>query len=59
MGKKAKENVIESSKTIIDIKAMDLDDKKLVKILKAYLIDMLDNCYNSLIQEVFRQVHVD
>lgn len=49
MGKKAKENMIESSKTIIDIKAMDLDDKKLVKILKAYLIDMLDNCYNSLI----------
>ena len=35
VGKKAKENMIESNKTIIDIKAMDLDDKKLIKILKA------------------------
>ena len=56
VGKKAKENMIESNKTIIDEKALDLNDRKLIKILKAYLIDLLDNCYNALIKEIFNQV---
>ena len=49
VGKKAKQNMIESEKSIIDVKALDVDDRKLIKILKAYLIDLLDNCYNALI----------
>jgi hypothetical protein len=48
--------MIESNKSIIDEKALDMDDKKLIKILKAYLIDLLDNCYNALISEIFNQV---
>lgn len=53
VGKKAKDNMIEASKSIIDEKALDLNDRKLIKILKAYLIDLLDNCYNALIKEIF------
>ena len=45
--------MIEASKSIIDEKALDLNDRKLIKILKAYLIDLLDNCYNALIKEIF------
>ena len=50
------EYLIEYNITIIDEKALDLNDRKLIKILKAYLIDLLDNCYNALIKEIFNQV---
>lgn len=32
---------------------MEDDDKKLISIIKNYLLDMLENTYNSLINEIF------
>ena len=56
IGKKAKQNTIEGDKSIINEASLEDTDRKLIKIIKNYLIDMLDNCYNALINEIFVQI---
>lgn len=52
-GTKDSTKVIEASSFIIDDAAKDRDDKKLLLILHDYLMDMLQNCYNTLIEELY------
>jgi len=52
-GTKDSTKVIEASSFIIDDAAKDGDDKKLLLILHDYLMDMLQNCYNTLIEELY------
>ena len=53
MGKKAKQNKIETQKQIVNEGTMEDSDHKLIQIIKNYLLDMLENTYNSLINEIF------
>jgi len=56
VGKKAKQNTIEGTKTILNEGSLEDSDRKLLKIIKNYLMDMLENCYNALNNEIFVQI---
>jgi hypothetical protein len=48
--------VIEASSSIIDDAAKDESDHRLLSVLHDYLVDMLQNCYGALIEELFSQI---
>lgn len=52
-GAKTNDNIIEAQKSIIQIESLEQTDRNLIKAMKAYLVDILDNTYNNLVNEVF------
>ena len=55
--KNQKANVIHSEQQLVRDACLEVNDKKLMQILREYLNDMLDNSiYNSLVQEVSAQL---
>lgn len=55
-GAKTNDNIIEAQKSIIQIESLEQTDRNLIKAMKAYLVDILDNTYNNLVNEVFNQI---
>ncbi len=53
VGKNNKINQIEGQKQLIDEASMEDLDRKLLLIIKNYLIDILDNTYNAMINQIF------
>jgi hypothetical protein len=51
-------SVIEAplTNTIINQAALDESDRKLLKLLKTYLLDMLDSSYCPMIEQVFNEI---
>lgn len=56
LGKSNKLNTIEGQEKIIQEAAMQDSDRELLTIIRSYLNDMLENTYNALINEVFKQI---
>jgi hypothetical protein len=56
IGKKNKANMIEGQQKIIQEGALLDSDRELLAILRNYLDDILENTYNPLVNEVFRQI---
>lgn len=55
-GKKNKQNIIDGMHKIVEEAAMEDSDRLLLEIMRNYLDDVLENTYNHLINEVFRQL---
>ena len=50
------ENIIEAQKSLIQIDSLEQTDRDLLETVKAYLVDILDNTYNSLVNEICNQI---
>ena len=55
-GARAKDGIIEAQKSLIQIDSLEQTDRDLIKTMKGYLVDMLDNTYNNLVNEIFNQI---
>lgn len=51
-----KENVIGAQESLFQIDALEDSDKQLIEVIKTYLVDILDNTYNNLVNEIFNQI---
>ena len=56
MGKNNKLNKIVTNELLVNEATLEESDRNLLKIMKDYVNDMLDNTYNPLINEVFAQI---
>jgi hypothetical protein len=56
LGKNNKQNKIEGQHKILHEGALLKSDRLLLEILRNYIDDILENTYNPLINEVFRQI---
>ena len=51
-----KENVIGAQESLFQIDSLEDSDKQLIEVIKTYLMDILDNTYNNLVNEIFNQI---
>lgn len=55
-GRIAAENVVEAQKSLIQVDSLEETDRKLIKAIKAYLVDILENTFNNLVNEILSQI---
>lgn len=51
--KMKKENIIGAHSSLLHIDALQESDRQLIEVIKTYLVDILENTYNNLVNEIF------